>query len=213
MQQDFYEKVFGLNQEQANYVFKVIGNFLHLAVERYLQDKSFYTKQEFLEFLEKNLSKEQEASGVAKLSKSPALSELSESFGLLNYPMVFEIKINWKKKVNIITSNMTFVGFVTAGFVSYVFRSKYFWGYDKVLWSLNKYKTIVNMYTKIGHEIQEVKNVTKNQKQSQNKVYALCKNNFPTKFLDKKAVVLNYLGILKRFFEICEFYRVGQIKI
>ena len=201
MQQDFYEKTFGLNKKQADYIFNIVGNFLHLAVERYLQDKSFYTKQEFLEFLGKNIGQDKDTINVAQLS------------GLLNHPMIFEIKIKWKKKVNIITSNMTLAGFVTVGFVSYVFRSKYFWGYDKVLWSLNKYKTIINMYTKINDAEYGVNVMTQGQEFEVNKTYALCKNNFPTRFLAKKAVVLNYLGILKRFFEVCEFYRVGQVRI
>ena len=203
MQQDFYEKVFGLSQEQANYVFKVIGNFLYLAVERYLQDKSFYTKQEFLEFLEKNIGQDQDGGTInaAKLSR------------LLNYSMIFEIKIKWKKKVSIITGNMTLRDFIIAGFVSYVFRSKYFWGYDKVLWSLDKYKTVVNMYTKISDAEQGVNVMTQGQELGANKFYALCKNNFPTRFLRKKSRLLNYLGIIKRFFEVCEFYRVGQVKI
>ena len=201
MQQDFYGSTFGLSKEQANYVFKVIGNFLHLAVERYLQDKSFYTKQEFLEFLEKNIGQDKNTINAAKLS------------GLLNYPMIFEIKIKWKKKVSIITSSMTLRDFAVTGFVSYVFRSKYFWGYDKVLWSLNKYKTVVNMYTKISDAEQSVNITTRVQEFGVNKFYALCQNNFPTRFLGKKSRLLNYLGILKRFFEVCEFYRIGQIKI
>ena len=112
-------------------------NLLHLAVDRYLQDKSFLTKQEVLDIVSPDADK-----------KVPSSSNNSKNINFQSTIGYFLIGISLKNKklAEIVTSRMSLFDFLRTGFISYTFRSKYFWGFDPVFWSLGKYHVQIDMF-------------------------------------------------------------------
>ena len=130
---------------------QVFSNILTVGVEKYLQNKSFLTKNEVKKLIDKSNAKNKSGN-----------QDLQDLWKTAYFYIV--VKLKSRTVAKIITSPMSLQDFLRSGFVSYIFRSKFFWGFDAVLWSLQKYKVSVYMLYPTSNENENTVVVLHNSK-------------------------------------------------
>ncbi len=181
-------------------IFKQIFN---KQIQEYLKNKKGISKQQILDFIIKDVENKYDA--TLKFVGFKNIQELIT--GLLKTILIFDINIKLKyknrtKKVNILTTRLSLLDFLSNGFLHYIFKSKYFWGYDKVLYDLGLYKTYIRFL---------LESDSVNRLSSCGKPLFLVKNIFGKHWLVKSQNNIIEFGKKLKLYETQKVYQIARI--